>query len=534
MDHILDKKYTSASEPSVAIIIPFRDYNTLNNERTKQLNSIIPYLEKFMNNTIKKWKIFVIKQEYDGLKFNRGQLCNIGAIEAMKHSYDTLIFHDVDLLPSELLKDWYTKRPKRGYVFHIAKCWNTKYNFSKGNNLGGICSMRSDDFKKIGGYPNIYWGWGGEDDETVKRIIHVGAKIIGPYGKGLVEDLEKEKTYFEKKKNYFDIFTNIKNTFKHEINELHDKVRNSDVSKLDWWGYKQTEYSVPKWYVEHGTNNVTKCTYSINVIGTDIILNFKLEKDVMLTFNIKETASFDFMIDYNNAKSIIKSEIMQKINVKNLKKLIVNDCLTSMYKNGYMSGDNGSTFKFDYPLDIICGRYMYELIVQHKRHNTLEVGLGEGFGSLWMLQAHKDNKKGFHISIDPNQMTSYKGIGLYEIESCKLSNNFKFIGKPSHLVLPKILIDVQKGKIPKFDLIYIDGWHTFDYTLIDFFYSDQLLNIGGTIVIDDVRHAGVKKCVSYILQNYKHYKMIENKLETNIILVKVSEDSREWFFHKNF
>ena len=35
------------------------------------------------------------------------------------------------------------------------------------------------------------------------------------------------------------------------------------------------------------------------------------------------------------------------------------------------------------------------------------------------------------------------------------------------------------------DFIFIDGWHTFDYTLVDFFYSDLLLKIGGIIIIDD-------------------------------------------------
>ena len=47
----------------------------------------------------------------------------------------------------------------------------------------------------------------------------------------------------------------------------------------------------------------------------------------------------------------------------------------------------------------------------------------------------------------------------------------------------------------KFDLIFIDGWHTFYYTLVDFFYSNLLLKIGGMIIIDDALHAGVAKCV---------------------------------------
>ena len=28
--------------------------------------------------------------------------------------------------------------------------------------FGGVSSMRSDQFKRVNGYPNRYWGWGGK------------------------------------------------------------------------------------------------------------------------------------------------------------------------------------------------------------------------------------------------------------------------------------------------------------------------------------------------------------------------------------
>ncbi len=48
------------------------------------------------------------------------------------------------------------------------------------------------------------------------------------------------------------------------------------------------------------------------------------------------------------------------------------------------------------------------------------------------------------------------------------------------------------------DFIFIDGWHTFDYTLIDFFYADKLLRKDGIILIDDALHKGVEKFVKNI------------------------------------
>jgi hypothetical protein len=35
--------------------------------------------------------------------------------------------------------------------------------------MGGVVSWNMNDYLKINGYPNNYWGWGGEDDEMMRR-----------------------------------------------------------------------------------------------------------------------------------------------------------------------------------------------------------------------------------------------------------------------------------------------------------------------------------------------------------------------------
>lgn len=79
----------------------------------------------------------------------------------------------------------------------------------------------------------------------------------------------------------------------------------------------------------------------------------------------------------------------------------------------------------------------------------------------------------------------------------------------SYRALPKLLEDILQGNIGKFHLIYIDGWHTFDYTLVDFFFSDLILEVNGIIVLDDIKHAPVKKCLHYIETNYPNYKVVD-------------------------
>jgi hypothetical protein len=59
----------------------------------------------------------------------------------------------------------------------------------------------------------------------------------------------------------------------------------------------------------------------------------------------------------------------------------------------------------------------------------------------------------------------------------------------------------------KYDLGFIDGWHTFDHTLIDFFYLNRLIDVGGIIIIDDINLPAINKLMRYILK-YPAYQVI--------------------------
>lgn len=38
-------------------------------------------------------------------------------------------------------------------------------------NFGGVSSMSKDHFKTINGYSNLFFGWGGEDDDLFNRCV---------------------------------------------------------------------------------------------------------------------------------------------------------------------------------------------------------------------------------------------------------------------------------------------------------------------------------------------------------------------------
>ena len=111
--------------------------------------------------------IYIMEQSEDSKKFNRGKLLNVGFDIARKEGCNVFVFHDVDLIPSPLLLDYYTRIPSSNHPVHIARVWE-RYN-NNPDYFGGINAFSQKQFEDMNGYPNNFWGWGGEDDELKKR-----------------------------------------------------------------------------------------------------------------------------------------------------------------------------------------------------------------------------------------------------------------------------------------------------------------------------------------------------------------------------
>ena len=180
---------------SVAIVVPYRDIHPSQN-RSRHLEKFVPHMKLFLeglvsSGRIRDYHIYVIEQTDDGRKFNRGKLLNIGFDFALKRSekhpprHNVFVFHDVDLLPMSDLGDWYSRYPTR--PIHIARVWDRYSNNRK--YFGGIVSFSEEDMKRINGYPNTFWGGGGEDDEMQKRLETLDVKWDAP-GEGTIVDLE--------------------------------------------------------------------------------------------------------------------------------------------------------------------------------------------------------------------------------------------------------------------------------------------------------------------------------------------------------
>ena len=52
-----------------------------------------------------------------------------------------------------------------------------KYKLPYSSIFGGVVALSVEQFKKLNGFSNTFWGWGGEDDDMNVRIKKSGLKV---------------------------------------------------------------------------------------------------------------------------------------------------------------------------------------------------------------------------------------------------------------------------------------------------------------------------------------------------------------------
>ena len=176
------------------------------------------------------------------------------------------------------------------------------------------------------------------------------------------------------------------------------------------------------------------------------------------------------------------------------------------------------------------GVYLYTQVLKYKAKKIVEIGLANGVSTAYLLIGAKEIN-GHVISVDPFQDTQWKSGGLELVKNMKMKTYHSWIKEKSHTALPRLLN--KKGAEGSYDMVFIDGWHTFDYTLVDAYFADKLIRIGGIIIVDDFFHKGVNASIKYVMTNWPHYKRLKSPYSF-AAFEKISEDKREWDFHKTF
>jgi hypothetical protein len=113
----------------------------------------------------------------DNVTFNRGLLMNIGFAEALEdkeNDWQCFAFHDVDLLPEDDRNLYSCPESPR----HMSSAVSTlNYRLPYEDIFGGVTSFSKQQFQHINGFSNLFFGWGGEDDDLAERVSLRGYKV---------------------------------------------------------------------------------------------------------------------------------------------------------------------------------------------------------------------------------------------------------------------------------------------------------------------------------------------------------------------
>ncbi|XP_048729804.2 beta-1,4-galactosyltransferase 1-like isoform X3 [Ostrea edulis] len=149
------------SRHKVAVLIPYRN-------RQEHLNILLYVLHPMLQRQLLDYGIFIVEQS-NGTLFNRGLLFNIGYVEALKvDDYSCFVFHDVDLVP-ENDKILYGCIDSPIHLSAAIDIFNYKLPDTK--LFGGVSAMLRTHFEAVNGFSNLYYGWGGEDDDIFYRMV---------------------------------------------------------------------------------------------------------------------------------------------------------------------------------------------------------------------------------------------------------------------------------------------------------------------------------------------------------------------------
>ena len=252
----------------LGIIVPYRD-------RQKHLKEFSRRIVRYLEKTDIDFHIFVIEQDFAKL-FNRGMLLNIGFKYAENFGCDYVVFHDVDMIPIHVDYSYSDEPLQMANNFLDDDTYSSKETFDE--YFGGVTMFNVEDFRKINGYSNKYWGWGYEDTDLLYRCV------------------------------------------RHKIPTNDLKIKNCGVSQqiLNFNGYNS--------YVEcRNKLDINKdISFFVSFCPDDIIYDFKKDVDEFVIFSIP---GYDMSISYNSFSRYNFCTFDKELNV-----LYVNSNIKTNYK----------------------------------------------------------------------------------------------------------------------------------------------------------------------------------------------------------
>ena len=133
-------------------------------------------------------------------------------------------------------------------------------------------------------------------------------------------------------------------------------------------------------------------------------------------------------------------------------------------------------------------------VYRYKPQLTLEIGFASGVSAAAVLAAKAfANISEAHIVVDPYQNSHSNSVGLKYVDELGYSERLILVNELSENYLPRIVAD------KKFDFILIDGGHSSGQAMVDAYFADRCLHLGGIVMIDDIYMRSTANSIRYLV-----------------------------------
>jgi len=157
---------------------------------------------------------------------------------------------------------------------------------------------------------------------------------------------------------------------------------------------------------------------------------------------------------------------------------------------------------------------------------SLDVGFGMGSSSTMILAARSSIGRDFeHIVFDPYGLPGGRGALVNEYLEAEFSDVHRRVWKRSEIGLALLYETVGPNSV---GLAFIDGYHTFEQVLVDFFMTDRLCVVGSHILFDDAHFPAIEGVVEYIKTNRPDYLVESLPIFNTSVVRKISDVGPTW------
>lgn len=197
------------------------------------------------------------------------------------------------------------------------------------------------------------------------------------------------------------------------------------------------------------------------------------------------------------ASTNVTGLVFQQKSFKEGPEVTINPVLERILRTREFEGKNNETLRVFAEISQDEGEFLQRIVSDIDPRTSIEIGLAYGVSAMFICDALTKTPDTRHIVIDPAQlMEPWQGNGIHNLKKAGHGDLIDLYPLQSQLALPQL---EEKGV--KVDFAFIDGHHTFDFALTDFFYVDRMLKIGGVIAFDDADFPSIEKLIRFVLKN---------------------------------